>query len=215
MAKIISFLAEKNKIGAEQKRDKNLQNNFSKTPQKEMGVLVWLYCSKCQTLEYSEIISTNGRLHKCQSEVVEKEVAIDITAEYTICKRNLFYIDTFYKNFLTSKRKKIEIEYFKIMIENLQSIESQMIQKLKKITKKKELIAYDWNLKNVEFLPIANITSIGLAVSDFRYRPKARFETIEFFSAEELAQDDDASPEFFSAEELDQDDGRSPEYLDD
>ena len=57
------------------------------------GWLVWLHCPKCETTEYTEVLMSEGRDHKCGTLVEEKEVPIDVRAEYTISLRNLETLD--------------------------------------------------------------------------------------------------------------------------
>jgi len=59
------------------------------------GWIVWLHCPSCKTLEYTEVRMDGGRIHKCGNMVEEKEVAIDIRAEYTISCRNLELLNQF------------------------------------------------------------------------------------------------------------------------
>ena len=57
------------------------------------GWLGWLHWPKCETTEYTEILMAEGRNHKCGTLVEEKEVPIDVRAEYTISLRNLEILD--------------------------------------------------------------------------------------------------------------------------
>jgi hypothetical protein len=143
---------------------------------KEMGLLVWLHCPSCKTLEYSEIISSEGRLHKCGKEVSEQEVAIDITAEYTICKRNLLHLEELENHLSKSSLKQKKV--FQKLVDNLKNNELEMIKKLQKITKKNPLVAYDKKTAEALF-STAHANDMGLVISDFRFQPKARFQKTE------------------------------------
>lgn len=193
MEKIISFeqekkldlqkknLANKKSILLEKKKESEQSKKIQIT-QEEIGFLVWLYCPTCKTLEYSEIIHPKGRIHKCGTEVLEQKVTIDITAEYTICKRNLFYLEKVEYDFIKTlnkekdSKKKQEIEILKNLIQELKKIELAMIAKLKKITQKEKLIAYLWVKDHPKFT--TTIDSLGLAISNFRFQPEKRFENL-------------------------------------
>ena len=65
MTKIISFKKSKQEI---------LKNKKISSPKKtidkknlataEIGILVWLYCPNCKTLQYTEFQTPHGRKHK-------------------------------------------------------------------------------------------------------------------------------------------------------
>ena len=153
MSKVISFAEEKRKIKRKAKE--------------EIATLVWLYCPSCQTIEYSELLAPAGRFHKCGTKVLEQEVKVDITAEFTICQKNISYLENL--------EKKEQAKTFSQFIKKLKFIELQMIDKLKRITKQKEIFFYEWKKENQHLLPIAQINSLGLIISNFRFCPEKRF----------------------------------------
>ena len=69
---------------AERREQKRKQDLFKPV----QGWIVWLKCPKCETLEYSELRMSEGRIHKCGTLVEEQEVEIDVRAEYTVSLRN-------------------------------------------------------------------------------------------------------------------------------
>ena len=152
---------------------------FMPLSEEEKAVLVWFYCPHCKSLEYSEI-SLEGRIHKCETKMLEKEVVIDITAEYTVCKRNLSFLERIEqdleKNIAKEKEEKQQQNFivFKELIKGLKDIELAMIDTLKKISCKKELTVYIWNKNDPKL--IASINSFGLAISNFHFQPESRFK---------------------------------------
>ena len=104
MSKIISFKEGKKNL-LENRKEKqipisqktiNQRETKKATPQStepEMGILIWLYCPNCKTLQYTENQASNGRKHKCGADVMEIEVPLDLTAENTICLKNLSILE--------------------------------------------------------------------------------------------------------------------------
>ena len=82
MSKIISFKEGKKNL-LENRKEKqipisqktiNQRETKKATPQStepEMGILIWLYCPNCKTLQYTENQASNGRKHKCGADVME------------------------------------------------------------------------------------------------------------------------------------------------
>ena len=72
------------------------------------GRLIWLYCSTCNTLEYTEMAMSGGRVHNaCGTQVQEAEVELDLRAEYTLAGINLERIRII-ENLLEGQRLRYE-----------------------------------------------------------------------------------------------------------
>ena len=124
MSKIISFKEGKQNLLKNRKtkqissshktisQRETKKSNFQST-KPEMGILVWLYCPNCKTLQYTESQAPNGRKHKCGAEVMEIEVPLDLNAENTICLKNLSILEELQQQIKEKKEKKeILVRYF-------------------------------------------------------------------------------------------------------
>ena len=185
MSKIISFKEgkknllknrKKKQIPSSQKaisqRETKKSNLQSTKP--EMGILVWLYCPNCKTFQYTESQAPNGRKHKCGAEVMEIEVPLDLTAENTICLKNLSILEELQQQIKEKKEEKGANDILLRVLEYCRKEELSMIEKLQKASKKKKCLSYSWEDKKK--LPIADINPLGLYLSEFRFKPKIRFK---------------------------------------
>ncbi len=145
----------------------------NKTAKSEMGILVWLYCPHCKTLQYTESQAPYGRRHKCGVDIMEIEVPLDLTAENTICLKNLSILEELQQQ-IEEKKEKGANDILKRVLEHCRKEELSMMEKLKNISKNKKCLSYSWEDKKK--LPIANINPLGLYLSEFRFKPEIRFK---------------------------------------
>jgi len=144
--------------------------------QYHFGKMVWLHCPKCETLEYTEIISLNGRMHKCGTLVEEKEVVLDLRAEITITEYNLAVIDGLLKKNNRFKLVKIISKSLDKALNALKSSEEAYRERLLHAA---GMIVppYPDEFESLkDKLPIKNTNQLGLMISDFRFQPEERFK---------------------------------------
>lgn len=126
------------------------------------GRLIWLHCPTCNTLEYTEMPISGGRVHNlCGNLVLEAAVEMDLRAEYTIAGINLERLRIL-SNLLEEQRRKFG-EY-----RNRISLAAG-----------KELTDYPVTEGVLERLPIAEVDAFGLLVSAFFDRPRRKFDLEE------------------------------------
>ena len=190
MTKIISFKKSKQEILKKQeisspkkihlKKDGGENSASKQTIDKknlataEIGILVWLYCPNCKTLQYTEFQATQGRKHKCGADVIEIEVPLDLTAENTICLKNLSILEELQQQIKEKKEEAGVTNILSKVLEHCKKEELAMIEKLQKISKNKKCFSYSW--KDKKKLPIADINPLGLYLSEFRFKPEIRFK---------------------------------------
>ena len=186
MSKIISFKEGKKKNLLENRKEKqipisqktiNQRETKKATPQStepEMGILIWLYCPNCKTLQYTENQASNGRKHKCGADVMEIEVPLDLTAENTICLKNLSILEELQQQIKEKKEEKGANDILLRILEHCKREELSMIEKLQKASKNKKCFSYSWEDKKK--LPIADVNPLGLYLSEFRFKPEIRFK---------------------------------------
>lgn len=165
MGEIISFKKLKKK--------ETLKN--SNTTLKQYGILIWLYCSKCKSLQYTATKSINGRVHKCGTEVIEIEVPLNLRAEYTICLKNIQILKKIEES-NDNKIKSIKTDKIKEAVTYCLESELKMMENLKEANACKKIVPYKWDKISAKKLPIAYINSSGLMVSEFNFKPKQRFQ---------------------------------------
>jgi len=140
------------------------------------GILVWLYCPKCKSIEYTEIIASGGRAHRCGTQVEEVEVEVDLRAEYTITAMNLEKIDQILKKNKKSRLMKIvskSLDKAMIALKNSEEIYLQRLQGMKS----QLLLPYQGTPEELKSkLNIKETNKLGLAISEFRYQPEDRFK---------------------------------------
>ncbi len=185
MSKIISFKEGKKNL-LENRKEKqipisqktiNQRETKKATPQStepEMGILIWLYCPNCKTLQYTENQASNGRKHKCGADVMEIEVPLDLTAENTICLKNLSILEELQQQIKEKKEEKGANDILLRILEHCKREELSMIEKLQKASKNKKCFSYSWEDKKK--LPIADVNPLGLYLSEFRFKPEIRFK---------------------------------------
>lgn len=147
-----------------------------KADQPVYGILVWLYCPKCKTIEYTEMVSPNGRAHKCGTQVEEVEVEVDLRAEYTITTTNLEKIDQILKKNCKSRLIKIVSKSLDKALIALKKSEEIYLQRLQGI-KSQPLVPYHGTVEELDSkLNIKERNKLGLAISEFRHQPEDRFK---------------------------------------
>ena len=137
------------------------------------GIMVWLHCPKCQTIEYTEVIAPNGRTHMCGMIVEEREVELDLRAEFTIVLYNLKIIDDLIKGNQESKIRKLFAKTLDKALIKLKKSEELYLERLGI----KNIDPYEGDLDELKAkLPIKETNQLGLWISDFRYKPEERFK---------------------------------------
>lgn len=136
------------------------------------GTLVWLHCPKCKTIEYTEVIATHGRTHMCGTIVEEKEVELDLRAEFTIILYNLRKIDNLIEGNQGSKIRKLFAKTLDNALLKLKKSEEVYLERLHI----KDIDPYEGDIEALKLkLPIKETNQLGLWISDFRYKPEERF----------------------------------------
>ena len=103
----------------------------------EIGILVWLYCPNCKTLQYTEFQATQGRKHKCGADVIEIEVPLDLTAENTICLKNLSILEELQQQIKEKKEEAGVTNILSKVLEFLNSLQIKEKKEEKRIAKRK------------------------------------------------------------------------------
>lgn len=98
------------------------------------GWLIWLHCPKCNTIEYTEVQMEGGRVHKCGTLVEEKELPIDVRAEFTISQRNLQKLQELEEKQQSSKVMKLVGGGLQSLIKQLRAREEEYQQRLQNMT---------------------------------------------------------------------------------
>jgi hypothetical protein len=130
--------------------------------------LVWLYCPACETLEYTELILPNGRIHQpCGTRVEEVTVDVDARAEYSLAELNLRQLERL-AELVDGQRGRFR-EY----------------QHRLELAAKQPLSSYPLTEETLRTMPVAQADHLGLLISAFlrqtlqRFRPGADPETRE------------------------------------
>lgn len=141
------------------------------------GILVWLHCPHCDTLEYTEIIAPHGRTHKCGTIVKEANVELDLRAEYTITQFNLEKINALLNQNKNSRLRKLISKSLDNALINLKRSEEIYIERLH-IAANCRISPYPGSLEDLkDKLHIKETNKLGLLISDFRFEPGKRFPT--------------------------------------
>jgi len=139
------------------------------------GVLVWLHCPNCKTLEYTEVRAPNGRSHRCGTQVEEKEETLDLRAELTLTLANLARIDELLQETGQNRLKKLLARSMEKTLNALKTNELDYAHRLK-LSAGGELLPYDLSGEAlVEKLDLGEVNPLGLLVSEFRFQPEQRF----------------------------------------
>ena len=170
--KIIPFEVFKRK---QLERDKQNSSVF--------GKLVWLNCPTCGTMEFTSVLSPNGRAHKkCGNQVIEKEFDLDLRGEYTLCLMNIEIL----REIIATIKAGDMIGEINDLDEQMQDLEEHMegmveieqiyIEKLKEASKGQELEPYVPGHPNLEALiEESSKDELGIMFSQFRqYRQTVR-----------------------------------------
>ncbi len=154
---------------------------FRKKKQKEQaekpypGVLVWLHCPSCETVEYTEIVAPHGRTHKCGTIVKELEVSLDLRAEYTITQFNLKRIAELLDKNKESKLRKLISKSLDNALLALKQSEETYISRLH-MSAGCQIPVYPGSIDTLrDRLPIVETNKLGLLISEFRFEPEKRF----------------------------------------
>lgn len=121
------------------------------------GRLIWLHCPTCGTLEYTELVVSDGRRHKCGTIVEEAEVEIDVRAEMTVAEINLRRVAAL-EGYLRQQRARFE-EY------------RHRLTLIAGATPK----PYALTEERVKALPAAEVDPVGLIISEALHNPSKRF----------------------------------------
>lgn len=152
----------------------NPENTASEEP--VPGRLIWLHCPACDTLEYTEMAMSGGRVHNvCGTHVVEAEVELDLRAEQTITRINLERLKILEKLLAEQSRK------FEEYLNRLSLAAGEPLEE------------YPFSEKMLEKLPIAEVDPFGLLVSRFFHDVEGFFSPRENLSAGDTAPADDTS----------------------
>lgn len=139
------------------------------------GKMVWLYCPKCNTLEYTEIISPAGRMHNCGTQVEEREVELDLRAEMTITEANLATIEGLLKKNSGFKLIKIVAKSLDKALLALKYSEEVYRDRLN-LAAGTTIEPYPGEIKELmDRLPVRTTNRLGLLISNFRFEPEKRF----------------------------------------
>lgn len=122
------------------------------------GVLTWLHCPTCGTLEYTELPVPGGRRHKCGAVVEEAEVGIDVRAELTVAELNLRRVAAL-EGYLQQQRARFE-EYR----HRLGLIAGELPE------------PYTLTEDRVKALPAADVDPLGLIATEALHNPAQRFK---------------------------------------
>lgn len=144
-----------------------------------IGWIIWLYCPKCKSVEYSEIEMPNGRVHKkCGTLVQEEEVQIDVRAEYTISLRNSMLLDELFKETKIPSFLKPLAKRGIGMLENLQAAEEEYRKRLENIVNG-PLNPYpdSWDENSVD-MEFKKLDPLGLILTEAR-QPNLHFPEVD------------------------------------
>lgn len=120
--------------------------------------LVWLYCPACETLEYTEMVLPNGRMHQpCGTRVEEIGVDIDARAEYSLAELNLRQLDKLAE-----------------LVEGQRGRFREYQQRLE-LAAHQPLSSYLLTEETVRIMPVAEVDPLGLLISPFLRHPLQRF----------------------------------------
>jgi hypothetical protein len=151
------------------------QKQAAEGAQDHPGIMVWLRCPQCNTLEYTEVVAPHGRTHRCGTQVQEVEVPVDLRAELTITLWNLRQIDdVIAQNNQFRLIKLLSKSLDKALIKLKQSEETYL--KRIRIAAGRKLEPYPGEINDLaKTLPIKLKNDLGLYISDFRFEPEKRF----------------------------------------
>jgi hypothetical protein len=120
--------------------------------------LVWLYCPTCQTLEYTELLVPNGRVHQpCGTRVEETVVDVDARAEYSLAELNLR-----------------QLERLAELVDGQRARFREYQQRLE-LAAHQPLSSYPLTEDTVRLMPVAEVDPLGLLISPFLRQPVQRF----------------------------------------
>lgn len=120
--------------------------------------LVWLFCPTCESLEYTELVLPNGRVHQtCGTQVEEVVVDVDARAEYSLAELNLRQLERL-AELVDGQRGRFR-EY----------------QHRLELAAGQPLSSYPLTEDTVRVMPVAEVDPLGLLISAFLRQPVQRF----------------------------------------
>jgi hypothetical protein len=120
--------------------------------------LIWLFCPACETLEYTELVLPNGRVHQsCGTQVEEVTVPVDARAEYSLAELNLR-----------------QLERLAELVEG-QRARFREYQHRLELAAGQPLSSYPLTEDTVRVMPVAEVDPLGLFISVFLRQPLQRF----------------------------------------
>ena len=136
------------------------------------GVLVWLYCPTCKTIEYTEVTTSHGRTHKCGTIVEEEDVPLDLRAELTVSLYNIHRIDALRLENKQRKKRKLIGKSLDKALQALKRSEEIYLDRLNL-----NIPPYPGDFEEIkEKLPIKEKNELGLYITEFRFQPENRFK---------------------------------------
>ncbi|NQU65585.1 MAG: hypothetical protein HQ517_15060 [SAR324 cluster bacterium] len=166
-------MSDTKSISLEQFRKRKIQEA---TERAYFGKMVWLRCPKCETLEYSEVLSPNGRMHVCGALVEEREIELDLRAELTITNYNLNVLDRLLKNNVRFRLIKIISKSLDKALIALKASEEAYQERLLLAAGMSVPLYTDEIDSLKDSLPIKDTNQLGLLISEFRFEPEKRFK---------------------------------------
>ena len=144
-----------------------------------IGWISWLHCPKCETLEYSEVEMSDGRIHKkCGTLVEEEVVQIDVRAEFTISLRNSERLEELFEETKIPGFLKPLAKKGIGMLENLQAAEEEYRKRLKNIVGGHvDPYPKDWDEKSLE-MALKTLDPLGITLTEAR-QPNLHFPEVE------------------------------------
>lgn len=160
----------------EAEQEKTETENSSNMQGGKEGVLVWLQCPTCGTIEYTHVRSSLGRSHKCGTQVSEVEVDVDLRAELTLTVINIGKIQEIRAQGEGSMFQKLFSKQSSKLLDQLEQAEMMYMEKVKAAAVVKIEPYPVENEGDLKDFPIREINPLGLYISEFRYQPEKRFQ---------------------------------------
>lgn len=148
--------------------DRRVQKEEKEQNQQLLGYLIWLHCPTCKTTEYTMVLMEGGRIHKCGTMVEEKEVPIDIRAEYTLCQRNLEIIDKWHKKTNAPKILDKLFNPIRSALNQVESNEREYMKRLQTLVRENiEPYPEEWDPQK-DGIEVQTIPPLGIQISSAR-----------------------------------------------
>lgn len=154
------------------KKQKAQKDSKPTHPRDPQAVLVWLHCPQCQNLEYTHILAPAGRMHHCGTQVLEKEIQLNLAVEYQVVAENLKQLAelklTDWQHLPLNKKQQ---KLLHAQLEYLVKTEEIYKQKLEQCTNG----VIPQPLLPSESWPIRSLHPLGLQITEFRHKPERHF----------------------------------------